>query len=123
MELVTRIDPALPLVAFDPDQLTQVLLNVALNGIEAMGGQGRLSLDVGRRNGEVVIAVADTGRGISLEERGRVFEPFFSKKPGGTGLGLTIARRIGDAHGGHIDLESTPGKGTRFTIALPLAAA
>jgi signal transduction histidine kinase len=123
VELVTRIDPALPLVAFDPDQLTQVLLNVALNGIEAMGGRGRLSLDVGRRNGEVVIGVADTGRGIPLEERGRVFEPFFSKKPGGTGLGLTIARRIVDAHGGHIGLESTPGKGTRFTIALPLAAA
>jgi two-component system, NtrC family, sensor histidine kinase HydH len=123
VELVTRVEPALPLVAFDPDQLTQVLLNVALNGIEAMGGCGRLSLDVGRCNGEVVIAVADTGRGISLEERARVFEPFFSKKPGGTGLGLTIARRIVDAHGGHIDLESTPGQGTRFTIALPLAVA
>ena len=81
-----------------------------------------MSLDVGRRNGEVVIAVADTGRGISHEERGRIFEPFFSKKPGGTGLGLTIARRIVDAHGGHIDLESTPGQGTRFTIALPLAS-
>jgi signal transduction histidine kinase len=55
------------------------------------------------------------------EERGRVFEPFFSRKPGGTGLGLTIARRIVVAHGGRIDLESTPGKGTRFTIALPIA--
>jgi two-component system, NtrC family, sensor histidine kinase HydH len=122
VELVTRVDAGLPLVAFDPDQLTQVLLNVALNGIEAMGGRGRLSLEVARSNGEVVIAVADTGRGIPLEERGRVFEPFFSKKPGGTGLGLTIARRIVDAHGGHIDLESTPGQGTRFSIALPLAA-
>jgi two-component system, NtrC family, sensor histidine kinase HydH len=123
VELRTRVDAAVPSFAFDPDQLTQVLLNVALNGIEAMGGRGRLSLEVGRVNGEVLIAVADTGRGIAAEDRGRVFEPFFSKKPGGTGLGLTIARRIVDAHGGHIDLDSTPGQGTRFTIALPVATA
>jgi signal transduction histidine kinase len=121
VELDTRVDPAVPSFAFDPDQLTQVLLNVALNGVEAMDGRGRLSLEVGRQNGDVVIAVADTGRGMLPEERGRVFEPFFSRKPGGTGLGLTIARRIVVAHGGRIDLESTPGKGTRFTIALPIA--
>jgi nitrogen-specific signal transduction histidine kinase len=123
VELETRIDAAVPSFAFDQDQLTQVLLNVALNGVEAMGGRGRLSLEVTRQNGQVLIAVADTGRGMSPEERGRVFEPFFSKKPGGTGLGLTIARRIVDGHGGRIDFESTPGRGTRFTIALPLVAA
>ena len=123
VELHTRVDAAVPSFAFDPDQLTQVLLNVALNGVEAMGGRGRLSLEVERQNGHVVIAVADTGRGIPPEERGRVFEPFYSKKPGGTGLGLTIVRRIVAAHGGHIDIQSQPGQGTRFSIALPVAAA
>jgi signal transduction histidine kinase len=123
VELHTRVDAAVPAFAFDPDQLTQVLLNVALNGVEAMGGRGRLSLEVERRNGHVVIAVADTGRGIPPEERGRVFEPFYSKKPGGTGLGLTIVRRIVSAHGGHIDIQSQPGQGTRFSITLPVATA
>jgi signal transduction histidine kinase len=84
-----------------------------------MGGRGRLSLDVERQNGHVVITVADTGRGIPPEERGRVFEPFYSRKPGGTGLGLTIVRRIVAAHGGHIDIQGQPGEGTRFCIALP----
>ena len=123
VELQTRVDAAVPSFAFDPDQLTQVLLNVALNGVEAMGGHGRLSLEVERANGHVVIAVADTGRGIPPEEWGRVFEPFFSKKPGGTGLGLTIVRRIVAAHGGHIDIQSEPGQGTRFMITLPVVSA
>jgi signal transduction histidine kinase len=123
VELRTRVDEAVPAFAFDPDQLTQVLLNVALNGVEAMGGRGHLSLEVERRDGRIMIAVADTGRGIPPEERGRVFEPFFSRKPGGTGLGLTIVRRIVAAHGGHIDIQSEPGRGTRFTIALPAEAA
>jgi two-component system sensor histidine kinase HydH len=123
VELQTRVDPTVPSFAFDPDQLTQVLLNVALNGVEAMNGRGRLCLEVGRRNAHVVIVVSDTGRGISPEERPRVFEPFYSRKPGGTGLGLTIAQRIVAAHGGHIDVESTPGRGTRFSIALPMTHA
>src|SRR5262245_996190 len=123
VDLRTRVNPDVPAFAFDADQLTQVLLNVALNGVEAMGGRGRLSLHVERQNGQVVIDVVDTGRGIPPEERGRVFEPFFSRKPGGTGLGLTIVRRIVAAHGGHIDIQSQPGRGTRFAIALPVAEA
>jgi signal transduction histidine kinase len=123
VELAVRVDASVPTFAFDPDQLTQVLWNIALNGVEAMGGCGRLSLEVGRRNGQVLIVVSDSGRGIAGEEQGRVFEPFYSKKPGGTGLGLTIAQRIVAAHGGRIDLESFSGGGTRFTIALPIAPA
>jgi len=120
IQVDVRVDPAIPAFAFDPDQLTQVLWNIARNGVEAMDGHGRLILDVARRNGEVLIAVADTGPGIPPEERWRIFQPFFSKKPGGTGLGLAIAQRIISAHGGRIDLESLPGQGSRFTICLPV---
>jgi signal transduction histidine kinase len=117
---IVDVDPAVPLFAFDADQLTQVLWNVAINGMQAMDGCGELRIDVGRDNGEVVITVSDTGRGIPPEDRQRVFEPFYSKKRGGTGLGLSIARRIIAAHGGRIDVESTVGWGSRFMIHLPV---
>jgi two-component system, NtrC family, sensor histidine kinase HydH len=120
LQVDVRLDPTIPPFAFDPDQLTQVLWNIALNGVEAMEGQGRLTLDVYRQNGAVMIAVTDTGRGILPEERWRIFQPFFSKKPGGTGLGLAIAQRIVAAHGGRIDVDSTPEQGSRFTISLPV---
>ncbi len=116
-----HVDPSVPRFAFDPDQLTQVLWNVARNGIEAIEGRGRLRMDVVRQNGGVAIAVSDTGRGIPPEEQRRIFEPFYSRKRGGTGLGLAIVRRIVSAHGGRIEVESAPGKGTRFVIHLPLA--
>ena len=115
-----RIDPTIPQFTFDPDQLTQVLWNIARNGVEAMQGHGRLTLELARRNGEVLITVADTGPGIPPEEHRRIFQPFFSKKPGGTGLGLALAQRIVTAHGGRIDLESAPAQGSRFIICLPL---
>jgi signal transduction histidine kinase len=121
VELEVRMDRSLPPFPFDPDQLTQVLWNVALNGVEAMEGRGQLRFDVGRVDSDVVISVADTGRGIPPEDRARVFDPFYSRKRAGTGLGLTIAQRIVAAHGGRIELDSTPGQGTRVTIALPVA--
>ena len=120
VQVNVRVDPTIPQFPFDADQLTQVLWNIARNGVEAMQGCGHLSLNVGRRNGEVLISVADTGPGISPDEQRRIFQPFISKKPGGTGLGLAIAQRIVTAHGGRIDLESAPEQGSRFTICLPL---
>jgi signal transduction histidine kinase len=120
LHVEVQVDPAVPPFAFDADQLTQVLWNIARNGVEAMEGRGRLTLDVGRQNGEVLITVADTGPGIPPEERRRIFQPFVSKKPGGTGLGLAIAQRIVAAHGGRIDVESAPEQGSRFTIYLPV---
>ena len=118
-----HVDSSLAPFAFDADQVTQVLWNIALNGVEAMDGAGCLSFDVVRRNGEVLIAVSDTGRGITPDERRHVFEPFYSKKVDGTGLGLTLAQRIVAAHGGRIDLESVPGAGSRFLVALPVEGA
>jgi signal transduction histidine kinase len=120
MQVAVQVEPSLPQFAFDADQLTQVLWNIARNGVEAMQGRGHLNLGVGRRNGEVLISVADTRPGIPLDEQRRIFQPLISKKAGGTGLGLAIAQRIVTAHGGRIDVESAPEQGGRFTICLPL---
>jgi signal transduction histidine kinase len=120
VQIEVRQDPAVPLFAFDADQLTQVLWNIMLNGVEAMGGQGRLTLEIQGQPGEVRIAVSDTGPGIPPEEQWRIFQPFFSKRQGGTGLGLAIAQRIASAHGGRIEVESVCGQGSRFIVCLPV---
>ena len=116
-------DPTIPRFAFDRDQVTQVLWNVALNGVEAMNGRGRLSLEVARQDGAVALAISDTGPGIPRERLSHVFEPFYSGKPNGSGLGLTIAERIVAAHGGRIEIDSESGRGTRVTLLFPLEVA
>jgi len=121
LALEMRVEPDVPRFAFDPDQLTQVLWNVSLNAIEAMKGQGRLGIHARAEREGAVIEVADTGPGIPPDELRRIFEPFYSKRTGGTGLGLPIARRIVVAHGGRIDVESVVGEGTRVLIRLPVA--
>jgi signal transduction histidine kinase len=123
VDVKVAVDPAVPRFAFDRDQLTQVLWNVALNGVQAMNGRGKLSLEVRRQNGNVALAVSDTGPGIPPAVLGHVFQPFYSGKPNGTGLGLTIAERIVAAHGGRIEVDSDPGRGTRVTLLFPLEAA
>jgi signal transduction histidine kinase len=123
VDVRVAVDPAVPRFAFDRDQVIQVLWNVALNSVEAMNGRGRLSLEVARQNGDVALAVSDTGPGIPPENLPRVFEPFYSGKPNGSGLGLTIAERIVAAHGGRIEIDSAPGHGTRVTLLFPLEAA
>ena len=123
VDVKVAVDPAVPTFAFDRDQVTQVLWNVALNGVEAMNGRGRLSLEVARRDGNVALAVSDTGPGIARERVPQLFQPFYSGKPNGSGLGLSIAERIVAAHGGRIEIDSEPGRGTRVTLLFPLAAA
>jgi signal transduction histidine kinase len=123
VDVRVAVDPAVPRFAFDRDQITQVLWNVALNGVEAMNGRGRLSVEVARHDGAVALAVSDTGPGIPGDRLPRVFEPFYSGKPNGSGLGLTIADRIVAAHGGRIEIDSHPGGGTRVTMLFPLEAA
>jgi signal transduction histidine kinase len=120
VQVDVRVDLAIPPTVFDRDQLTQVLWNIARNGLEAMGGRGHLTLSVARQNGEIMISVSDTGPGIPPEDRWRIFQPFYSRKPGGTGLGLAIAQSIVSAHGGRIDVDSQPQQGSRFTICLPV---
>jgi signal transduction histidine kinase len=123
VDVKVAVDPSVPRFAFDRDQVTQVLWNVALNGVQAMNGRGRLSLEVGRQDDAVALAVSDSGPGIPRERLPRVFEPFYSDKPNGSGLGLTIAERIVAAHGGRIEIDSEVGRGTRVTLLFPVEAA
>jgi signal transduction histidine kinase len=123
VDVKVAVDPTVPRFAFDRDQVIQVLWNVALNGVEAMNGRGRLSLEVARQNGDVALAISDTGPGIPRERLEQLFQPFNSGKPRGSGLGLTIAERIVAAHGGRIEIDSELGRGTRVTLLFPLQTA
>jgi signal transduction histidine kinase/putative methionine-R-sulfoxide reductase with GAF domain len=112
----------LPLITVDREQIKQVILNLLMNAIQAMPGGGQLSMS-GRfsRDGYwVELTVQDSGVGIPPEDLDKLFDPFFSTKEGGIGLGLSIAHRIIDQHHGKIEVESNPGKGTLFTISLPV---
>jgi signal transduction histidine kinase len=108
-------------VHVDPEQIVQVLVNLMLNAIEAMGEGGRLTVWVSRHTPEVWIGVRDTGRGVPPEMRQQVFRPFFTTKHQGTGLGLSISQQIVTRHSGSIRVEDTPGGGATFVVALPLS--
>lgn len=107
-------------VRVDPELMVQVLVNLMLNGIEAMGRGGRLSVWIARRTPEVWIGVRDTGPGVPPEQRSVIFKPFYTTKHQGTGLGLSISRQIVARHGGSLRYEDTPGGGATFVVALPL---
>jgi two-component system sensor histidine kinase HydH len=112
-------------VRLDPDRLSQVLLNLLLNGVEAMAPGGVLTIRTDETaDGRMLeIRVSDTGSGIRPEDLSQVFEPYFTTKPSGTGLGLAIAHNIVEAMGGDISVASRPGSGTTFTLRLPLVKA
>ncbi len=112
---------ALPNIPADRDQLKQVFFNIIKNAIQAMPDGGRLGIVLSVTDRYLVIAFQDTGVGIRPEEFGRIFEPYHTTKPDGSGLGLMIVQRIVQDHGGQIELQSKPGEGTRFTVLLPLA--
>jgi PAS domain S-box-containing protein len=106
----------------DPAQLNQVFTNLLLNAAQSMDGPGEITIGVTTDRDEVVVAVRDTGSGISESDRDRIFEPFFTTKElgQGTGLGLAICYSIVEAHGGRIQLTSTAGRGSTFTVHLPV---
>ncbi|MGN6475536.1 MAG: sensor histidine kinase [Mycobacteriales bacterium] len=120
---VSRVDePDLPPVRADRDQLRQVLLNILSNAYEAVGPNGgSVTVRTAASDAKVSIAVADTGVGMDDETRAQMFEPFFTRKTRGTGLGLAVTRRIVDSHGGVIHIDSAVGKGTTFTVEFPVA--
>lgn len=121
--LEAALDPKLAPFLFDPDQIRQVLWNLIRNALQALGGTGRLELTTAALPGKVLLEVKDDGPGIPRAELDRIFTPFFTTKPQGTGLGLPISRNIVLAHGGDLRAESGPGKGCRFTVELPPAGA
>jgi hypothetical protein len=115
--------PDLPLVIADAQQIEQAVANLGLNALQAMPQGGCLRISTRLEGENVAITVCDTGPGIPEELRERVFEPFFSTKVTGTGLGLPLVREIALAHGGDLSLQSPLGEGACFTLVLPLAAA
>jgi len=112
----------LPIILIDREQMKQAILNLLLNAIQAMPGGGHLTLK--GQNSEdgqwIHLSIQDSGVGIPGEDMNKLFDPFFSTKEGGIGLGLSIAHRIIDQHHGKIEVESTPGEGTLFTVWLPV---
>jgi signal transduction histidine kinase len=116
-----QLAPDLPPVQFDPDQLSRVLANLFANSLEATPAGGEISISLELKDSRQVIVFADNGAGMLTEDVAKIFEPFFTTKPRGTGLGLFIASRIVENHGGTITVWSQPGRGARFTITLPSA--
>jgi two-component system, NtrC family, sensor histidine kinase HydH len=115
---------SLPPATIDKEQMKQVILNLLMNAIQAMPKAGRLGLSgrVSRDGHWVELTIQDSGIGIPPEDMDKLFDPFFSTKEGGIGLGLSIAHRIIDQHHGKIEVESNSGKGTRFTLSLPISS-
>lgn len=121
IQVIRRYDAHVPLLLCNPDELTQVWVNLIDNALYAMGQQGSLEIVVAQRHDRIVVEITDSGCGIPLETQTRIFEPFFTTKPRGegSGLGLDIVRQIVQKHNGDIQVQSQPGR-TTFTLLLPI---
>lgn len=119
--LVERdLDELLPKILVDAVQLQQAVYNVVRNAIQSMGPQGILRVRTAATEGQVMISVADTGHGIAAEQIGRIFEPYYTTKQQGSGLGLMIVQRIVREHGGTVEIESDVNRGTTVRLRLPV---
>ena len=116
----TQYDPDLPLVPLDVELFKQALWNLIRNAQHAMPDGGDLILQTHREGDDAILDVTDTGVGMDDQVAAQVFDAFYSTRPGGSGLGLPTTRKIVEAHGGTINLQSEPGQGTMFTVRLPL---
>jgi len=121
VEIVVEAPAAVPSISVDPEQIRQVLLNLAINATQAMPTGGRITLRALRDGESVRIEVEDEGVGIPTEDLERVFDPFFTTRSNGTGLGLSIAYQIVSQHGGHIAARKNPERGMTFVVTLPIA--
>jgi PAS domain S-box-containing protein len=124
IRLITRLDPALAPILGDASTLQQVLLNLVTNAREAMAGGGEIRIETGPALapvGWVRLVIDDTGPGISPEELSKVFDPFYTTKRTGTGLGLSVSYGIIQDHHGTVDVQSIPGRGTTFVLTFPAA--
>src|ERR1019366_2384884 len=113
--------PDLPEVEHDSGQIHQVLLNLLLNAVQAMEGAGTVRVEIGSRDDCATVVVSDNGRGISPQHLPNIFRPFYTTKGNGTGLGLSLARRIVEEHHGRIEVSSVVGQGSKFEVVLPFS--
>jgi signal transduction histidine kinase len=124
VQLIVDVPPDLPAMAVDRDQIGRVITELVSNALAATPAGGTITVSAARAADGIEIAVADTGAGIPVEDLATVFEPFTrvaDTPDGGAGLGLSIARRFVEAHGGQLTVESAPGRGSTFTVTLPLS--
>ncbi|MEX0671240.1 MAG: ATP-binding protein [Pirellulales bacterium] len=119
VELIRYLDPELPAVRLDRETFRSAVLNLLINAVQAMDGGGQLVVRTRPSGLGVLLELIDTGPGMDSETLGKVFSAFYTTKQGGSGLGLPTARKIVEAHGGTIDVESAPGRGTKVAIWLP----
>ena len=120
VEVVSHLDAGLPVLSVDPEQLSQVFGNIVLNAVQAMSEGGQLTITTGAERPEwVAVSIADTGGGISAENREKLFEPLFTTKARGIGLGLALSRTLVEGHGGTIGVQIEEGRGSTFTVRLP----
>ena len=128
VQLELELDPAVDLVEGDERRIRQVVFNLLSNAVKFTPSGGRVDVSTAKENGEVRIAVRDTGPGIAAADQARIFEEFQQardtngERPEGTGLGLALSRSLVELHGGRIWVESEPGEGSTFTFTLPVGA-
>lgn len=119
VNIETRLSRSLPEVLVDRGQFQQALHNVVLNAIQATSKQGKINIRSRQKRGKVLVAVKDSGVGIPKEELKKIFDLYYTTKKGGTGLGLPVTKRLIEANGGEMQIDSKPGKGTTVTVMLP----
>jgi len=120
VEILAEVEADLPPVTADSVRLTQALLNIIINGIQAISGSGQVKVSAAKAGENLLLRVQDTGPGIPADELGDIFDPYFTTKTEGSGLGLWIAQQIAVAHGGDLRAENAPAGGAMFTLILPL---
>jgi len=120
IELVTQIMPGLPSVMADPVRLTQALMNLVINAMQAVERQGKIQVAAELVEAAILVKVIDSGPGIPQEKLASIFDPYFTTKTEGSGLGLWIAQQIATAHGGSIQAWNGPSGGAVFAMMLPL---
>jgi PAS domain S-box-containing protein len=122
IEVINKVDANLPEVEIDADQTRQVFVNIATNAIQAMPEGGKLTIDARKGDKFLEVAISDTGDGISEDVIGKIFDPLFTTRAKGIGLGLAVCKSIIERHGGALGVESKVGEGATFTVKLPLKA-
>ncbi len=115
-----RIEEGAQVIPMDPALMKRVFVNLLLNAVQAMPDGGQLTIAAYQENENAIISIADTGKGIAGENMGKLFTPLFTTKAKGQGFGLAVCKRIVEAHGGKINVESKINKGAKFIITLPL---